>query len=78
MNAIARYLNDTGMSQTDFAKLAGISPGMVWQYIKDLRPVSEKVCVRIELLTKGSLTRQAMRPNDWSDIWPELQESSHA
>ncbi len=36
------------------------------------RPVPPKQCVRIEQLTRGQVTRQALRPADWKEIWPEL------
>lgn len=29
-------------------------------------------CVAIERATNGSVTRQALRPDDWHLIWPEL------
>ena len=30
------------------------------------------VCVAIELHTNGAVTRRDLRPDDWQDIWPEL------
>lgn len=36
------------------------------------RPVPPKQCVRIEQLTRGAVTRRELRPDDWREIWPEL------
>ena len=35
-------------------------------------------CVTIERATKGAVTRQMLRPDDWADIWPELAEMQEA
>jgi DNA-binding transcriptional regulator YdaS (Cro superfamily) len=78
MNPISKYLHDTGMSQAEFAKGIKVSQGMVHQYTNGLRPVSEKVCVRIEDFTGRRLSRKALRPKDWREIWPELaKEPAH-
>ena len=37
------------------------------------REPSPELCVRIEEETGGAVTRQALRPDDWSRIWPELR-----
>lgn len=76
MNPISKYLHDTGMSQVEFAKGIKVSQGMVHQYTNGLRPVSEKVCVRIENFTERRLNRKVLRPDDWADIWPELAQST--
>jgi len=68
----------TGMTQADFARSIGVSQSQVYQFINGIRPVSEKVCVRIERETHGKLTRKDLRPKDWVDIWPELKDSVHA
>lgn len=35
-------------------------------------------CVAIERATSGVVTRQALRPDDWHRIWPELVSGSGA
>lgn len=30
------------------------------------------LCVRIERVTGGAVTRRDLRPDDWHQIWPEL------
>jgi len=73
MNPIAHYLNATGLTQAEFARRIGVSQSQVYQFLNDIRPVSEKVCVRIEERTNGELSRKHLRPHDWADIWPELR-----
>lgn len=36
--------------------------------------VPVKHCASIEQITKGAVTRQELRPNDWQAIWPELSK----
>ena len=36
------------------------------------RAASPEVAARLELATKGQITRKQLRPDDWSVIWPEL------
>ncbi|WP_374697308.1 helix-turn-helix domain-containing protein [Alcaligenes nematophilus] len=74
MNPIAHYLDTTGLTQAEFARRIGVSQSQVYQFLNDIRPVSEKMCVRIEEKTNGMLGRKQLRPNDWADIWPELRE----
>lgn len=78
MNPIARYLSSTGLTQAEFARKIGVSQAQVYQFLNEIRPVSEKVCVRIEQETGGKLTRKQLRPKDWSDIWPELRGTRRA
>lgn len=74
MNPIAHYLDTTGLTQAEFARRIGVSQSQVYQFLNDIRPVSEKMCVRIEEKTDGMLDRKQLRPHDWADIWPELRE----
>ncbi|MBV6304905.1 helix-turn-helix domain-containing protein [Candidimonas humi] len=78
MNAIASFLAASGLTQSEFGRQVGLNQSMVYQLIKGLRPVPEKVCVRIERATAGAVTRRDLRPDDWADIWPELKEADHA
>lgn len=63
-------------SQRALAVALGVAPVNVSQWVNPTtakgRPVPPKQCVRIEALTKGSVTRRDLRPDDWWDIWPEL------
>lgn len=31
-------------------------------------------CVRIEVLSRGAVTRKDLRPKDWNSYWPELAQ----
>lgn len=33
-------------------------------------------CMSIERATSGAVTRQDLRPYDWQDIWPELENAT--
>lgn len=39
------------------------------------REPSPVLCVRLEQLTNGIVTRKDLRPDDWAAIWPELASS---
>lgn len=74
MNAISEYLARTGKTQSEFAAQLGVTQGAIYHYVSGRRPVSEKMCVRMETITNGELTRPMLRPDDWAEIWPELIE----
>jgi len=38
------------------------------------RPVPVRRCVAIERATNGAVTRRDLRPHDWREIWPELEQ----
>ncbi len=65
------YLVRTGMTQSDLARLIGVTPGLVHQWLTGQRPVSPKQCVVIEQVTHGTVTRRDLR-QDHALIWPEL------
>ena len=71
MNQIARAAKIVG-SQATLAKMLGVSPGAVSQWISGHRPVPVERCVSIEVATNGIVTRRDLRPDDWHAIWPEL------
>ncbi|WP_083812389.1 Cro/CI family transcriptional regulator [Pusillimonas sp. T7-7] len=57
---------------TALAQLLGVSSPTVNQWLHLARPVPATQCVRIEQLTRGVVTRQMLRPNDWATYWPDL------
>jgi len=61
-------------SQSALAVLLGVTPPAVNQWTKGTRPVPIEHCSAIERETKGRVTRQDLRPNDWQAIWPELDK----
>lgn len=49
-----------------------------WRYAYGGRRPDAKNCVGLELATGGLVTRQAMRPEDWEQIWPVEDASAAA
>lgn len=74
---LRQYLDSTPRGgATALASLIGISPVYLHQLAarQDGRKPSPELCVQIEKLTDSAVTRQALRPDDWHLIWPELAE----
>lgn len=61
-------------TQSEFARLIGVSTGMVYQWQKGIRPISPEQCVIIESITNKKCSRKDLRPTDWESIWPELKD----
>jgi len=55
------------------AKELQVSPSVVTEWAKKTTPVPIKRCVQLEKYTKGVVTRKELRPDDWYEIWPELE-----
>jgi DNA-binding transcriptional regulator YdaS (Cro superfamily) len=70
---IERACNLVG-SQAVMARILEVSPAMVNQLVKGLRPVPIEHCQAIEAATHGAVTRRELRPDDWQKIWPELAD----
>lgn len=64
--------------QSKLAKIIGVTSGAVSQWVSGHRPVPIERCTAIELATNGRVSRRDLRPDDWRQIWPELQEADHA
>ena len=62
-------------SQAEMARILGVTPAMVNQLVKDLRPVPIRHCLGIEQATRGAITRQMLRPDDYQKIWGVLKLS---
>lgn len=71
MNYVKKACAITG-SQALLARLLGVTPAVVYQWVSGLRPVPVRYCAAIERATAGAVTRQDLRPDDWREIWPEL------
>lgn len=73
-----------GLSRGGSAELAlklGIHPVYLSQLARigdGGRIPSAELAVSIEQATKGAVTRQDLRPNDWQAIWPELAKKRKA
>ncbi len=55
----------------ELARKLGITPQQL-DYYRRTKP-TEKMCVQIEKMTEGKVTRKQLR-EDWKEIWPELGE----
>lgn len=66
------YLDKTGTKRADFARSLGVSPDLVYQWIKSIRPVAAKHCKAINTLSGGKISLFELRPDDWQTYWPEL------
>ena len=83
MNSLRSYLSDLSTSeQEQFAVRCGTTIGYLRKVLSTGKPLREKVCALLERESAGQVTRQALRPHDWRDVWPELaaqnvQEVAH-
>lgn len=60
-------------TQSGLAKQLGVPRASVWQWMHIPQTlVPPKHCAKIESITNGQVSRQALRPDDWQDYWPEL------
>lgn len=73
---LAEYLSKNQISQDEAGKAVSVSAGRIGHFSRgeDLPP--PKICVRIEKWTGGQVSRRELRPNDYLDFWPELEQSS--
>jgi DNA-binding transcriptional regulator YdaS (Cro superfamily) len=55
------------------ARITGVKPPTVCQWLNGHRPVPASKSSTIERETKGEVTRQDLHPDDWHLIWPELR-----
>jgi DNA-binding transcriptional regulator YdaS (Cro superfamily) len=69
---LAKFIQKT--TQNEFAKMVGVTQGMVHQWLSKKTPISPQKAVQIEEVTKGEVTRKDLRPDDWHLIWPELKD----
>ena len=69
---LSKYFSENNVKQADFCRSIGVSPALLHQWIRNIRPVAVQHCAAIEAETKGVVTRKDMRPDDWEKIWPEL------
>lgn len=62
--------------KTDFATKCGTSVGYLTVSISRKQLFKAELCVVIERVTNGLVTRKNLRPNDWAAVWPELNAVS--
>lgn len=73
MEQLREFLNGlTPDEQVNFAKSCNTSIGYLRKAISVSQRLNPILCVQIENMTAGKVTRQALREQDWQSIWPEL------
>lgn len=60
---------------TKLAHLTGVRQSVISNWRARGTLIEPLLCARIERVTKGAVTRQQLRPDDWQEIWPELVAS---
>jgi DNA-binding transcriptional regulator YdaS (Cro superfamily) len=64
-------------NQQKLAQACGVGQSTVAMWVKrGNAPVRH--CADIEMVTRGIVTRQDLRPDDWQKIWPELSQAEKA
>jgi len=58
--------------QASLAKLLGVSPQAMYQWVRGVRPVPIEHCLTIERATGGLVTRGDLRPHDKHLIWADI------
>lgn len=69
---LSEYFESDHGSQAQLARDTQIHASLLSAWAAGSRPVPIERCVPIEKHTKGAVTRQDLRPDDWQAIWPEL------
>ena len=63
MNSISRAVQAAGGKQSDLARILGVTPQAVNQWVQGTRPVPAQHCLAIEQATAGSVSRHDLRPD---------------
>ena len=73
MDNLLAYLNNkTTRDQNIFAADCGTTIGYLRKACSIGSKFKPELCVIIEKVTNGQVTRKDLRPDDWHLIWPEL------
>lgn len=67
-----QYLSNKNAN--DLARDIGVPAVLISQWRNGIRPVPIERCVPIEKATAGQVTRKDLRPTDYFDIWPEIDD----
>ena len=79
MDDLRQYLKDLpdDGARDAFAKACSTSVGHLRNVCYGLRQPAPELCVLLEKVTAGAVTRRHLRPGDWHRIWPELVTPEH-
>lgn len=79
MNKLKSFLSPMPMQgREEFAARCGTTYPFLRNVMYGLRLAGEKLCVRIERESGGQVGRKDLRPDDWREIWPELNAQPEA
>lgn len=67
------FFDESDLTQVALAKELDVEPGAVWQWVNGVRPIPVPRCYAIHRWTGGKVTLKDLRPEDWRQIWPELE-----
>jgi DNA-binding transcriptional regulator YdaS (Cro superfamily) len=77
MKQLLELLNSISEQQRNTIALScGTSVGYLRKACSTGQKLGPALCVALERATGGVVTRQALRPDDWAAIWPELEKVS--
>lgn len=78
MEELIKFLNSLNQASRDeFEKNIQTSINYLRKSASARRPLGTKLCVRIEVETRGLINRKMLRPHDWYENWPELAPNSN-
>ena len=60
---IKKSLDIHGGTQSTFARDCGVSQGLISQFLRGTKKPGWKTCQKIEVITKGAVTKQELRPD---------------
>ncbi|EFF7651916.1 helix-turn-helix domain-containing protein [Escherichia coli] len=76
MEELRIFLNSLSSDeQRMFACECGTSIGYLRKALSKGQMLGASLCVLIERASNGEVTRQQLRPFDWMNIWPELEDT---
>lgn len=76
MDKLKQFLSPmTSAEREAFAARCNTTLAFLRNVMYGQRLAGSKLCVAIERESRHVVTRQDLRPNDWRDIWPELNAS---
>ena len=74
ISAIGRAVQAAG-GLTSLARMIGVSVPTVHEWKTFKRQVPAGRCLAIEKATRGAVSRRDLRPDDWQQYWPELDQA---
>ena len=71
---LKHWTNEQRGRPAELARLLGVRPPVVHDWITGKKAIPAIRCKAIESITMGAVTCREMRPDDWRDYWPELEQ----